>query len=178
LGLFLSPRFERQFCGENFRIAELIVDETSQLPIYKALPIIYRLVPSLEKVAFFGDRTHLPPFGDDGEESAVTSALESFVVAGGSPNFLEIQYRVPSPIAQVLSDISYGGRLRAWEEKIIPISDCLMWIDVAGEQIAAGGSRSNVAEATAISDMVRNLGILKAETCQRQFYRSTLPNWV
>jgi superfamily I DNA and/or RNA helicase len=115
------------------------------------------MVPGVERVAFIGDRSQLPPFGDDEEGEAVSSAFNSFINVGGDPHFLEIQYRVPSPIAEILSRVSYQGRLQTWEGKIIPTSECLMWIDVAGEQLATGGSRSNIAEAETIANTIIHL---------------------
>lgn len=152
------------------------MDETSQLPRCKILPLIYNLVPGVERVAFIGDRAQLPPFGDDGEE-AVSSAFNSFINAGGDPNFLEIQYRVPSPIAEILSRVSYQGRLQTWGGKIIPPSECLMWVDVAGEQLATGDSRSNIAEAETIANTIITLQAMKGRnmpTTVLSFYLAQL----
>jgi superfamily I DNA and/or RNA helicase len=78
------------------------------------------------------------------------------MLGGGDPHFLEIQYQVPSDWRD-LCRVSYRGRLQTWEGKIIPISQCLVWIDVAGEQLTIGGSRSNIAEAETITNTIIHL---------------------
>jgi hypothetical protein len=56
---------------------------TSQLPRCKIVPLIYHMVPGIERVAFIGDRAELPPLGDDEGGEPVSLAFNSFINVGG-----------------------------------------------------------------------------------------------
>jgi superfamily I DNA and/or RNA helicase len=61
---------------------------------------------------------------------------------------------MPQPIAKIISDISYGGKLKTHPSKNMEVEKCLFWFDVIGEDAISGSSRVNHEEATDILHLI------------------------
>jgi superfamily I DNA and/or RNA helicase len=89
-----------------------------------------------------GDSAQLPPFGASGGR-AVTSSFDAFDEAGGT---LVLQRRIPSPIATILSEVLYEGKLLTSPEKLIAPSECSYGINVNGTETTHELSKYNIQE--------------------------------
>jgi superfamily I DNA and/or RNA helicase len=138
----------------GWRLGEVINDEASQVPLFFTLSLSY-LFPEMEKLVLVGDPQQLAPYGTDDNQS-LNSTYE-VVKRGVRPIFLDVNRRIPLPIAEVSSAISYGGRLNTHPTKTIPVGDCCKWLDVQGKEVKDGDSKSNLDEIEAIVKLIKTL---------------------
>jgi len=132
--------------GSQMRVKEMFVDEGGKVPSCVLVPILY-FFNQVQKLVILGDPAQLPPYGP----SSPVPLKSSFSYYEPHPSFLELQRRVPGPIAEILSAISYNDLLQSTPEKAaMPVSECVFWIDVAGTQEKDGSSVKNEAEAAAV----------------------------
>ena len=132
----------------NVKIVEMIFEDGSQVPVCSVLPILYEF-DQIKRIVLVGDSAQLPPFGACGGR-VVTSLFDAFDEAGGTSVFMEMQRRIPSPIATILSEVSYEGKLLTSPEKLVPPCDCLCWINVNGTETTHELSKYNIQETEAI----------------------------
>lgn len=85
---------------------------------------------------------------------------------------MDIQRRIPSPIADVVSSVSYNGRLKTSPEKLAQVQDCCMWLDVKGKEIRHQTSKFNMEEVEAISTCLECLAEQPMDTVVLTFYAS------
>jgi len=102
-----------------------------------------------------GDPEQLAPYGTD-DMHTLNSTYE-VVKRKVKPTFLEVNRRIPLPIAEVSSAISYNGRLKTHPSKNIPVGECCKWIDVVGQEVKDGDSKSNPDEIEAIVKLIKAL---------------------
>jgi len=110
----------------NFKMWELILDEASQIPGFCTFSILHTF-PDLQKLVIVGDPKQLRPYGSQ-DTRGISSAFDVFK-AHLEPIFLDVQFRMPKPIADILSRLAYNGRLKTAEEKAAGPS-CIQWVDV------------------------------------------------
>lgn len=149
-----------------WKVAEIINDEASQVPLFFTVALSY-LFPSMKKLVLVGDPAQLAPYGT---EEGLPQILSTFdLVARKVPSiFLDINRRVPLPIAGIVSQISYEGKLHTHVSKDIPSRECLKWLDVHGSEMKDGTSKTNMKEVDAIvrlllsfdEDVLNNLTVL------------------
>jgi superfamily I DNA and/or RNA helicase len=119
--------------------------QTAQAPLAYVIPFIYHFA-TIQKVVIIGDPAQLPPHGTSFKNS-VRSLFGAFLQVGGQPIFLDEQRRVPGPIANVQSVVSYQGKLRTIPCKEgIAVKECLFWIDIKGHEEKQGDSFVNFQE--------------------------------
>ena len=149
---------------------ELILDEASQIPGFCTFSILHTF-PDLQKLVIVGDPKQLRPYGSQ-DTRGISSAFDVFE-AHQEPIFLDVQFRMPKPIADILSRLAYNGRLKTAEEKAAGPS-CIQWVDVpAGKEKQEGTSKTNEAEMQAIVRLFQT-GELKefsTETAVLSFYK-------
>jgi superfamily I DNA and/or RNA helicase len=150
----LCPYVARTILSKpGWRLGEFINDEASQVPLF-TLSLSY-LFPEMEKLVLVGDPEQLAPYGTD-HNHTLNSTYE-VVKRGVRPIFLDVNRRIPLPIAEVSSAISYSGRLNTHPTKNIPVGDCCKRFDVPGKEIKDGDSKSNPDEIEAIVKLIKTL---------------------
>jgi len=124
------------FKGDKYRPFEVIVDEASQVPSYLTWSLIHAY-PTIRKLVLVGDPEQLSPFGT----IADTKIKSSFEVLRQKqePIFLDLQFRLPLPLAELVSKNAYESRLCTVPEKAAPPT-CIQWVNIAGKEERDGHS--------------------------------------
>jgi len=158
--------------SQSLRLHEVILDESSQVPAYVTYTLLHTF-PTIQKLVLVGDEKQLPPFGvAPGLE--VTSAWGVLKKTGPQPVFLDLQYRMPKPLSDILSRAAYQGQLRTIEAKDVPQS-CIQWVNVSGREAVhpSNYSKHNDAEADAVFRLLTtDLKERTAEVVVLCFYKS------
>jgi ATP-dependent RNA/DNA helicase IGHMBP2 len=108
----------------------------------------------MEKLVLVGDPEQLAPYGTDDKHEILSTY--KLVARKVKPIFLDVNRRIPLPIAEVVSHISYNGLLTTHPTKIIPIDECCKWLDVQGKEVRDGESKSNPDEIEAIVKLIKS----------------------
>jgi hypothetical protein len=87
------------------------------------------------------DPEHLAPYGTDDKREILSTY--KLVARKVKPIFLDVNRRIPLPIAEVVSRISYNGLLNTHPTKIMLIDECCKWSDVQDKEVRDGESKSN-----------------------------------
>jgi superfamily I DNA and/or RNA helicase len=110
------------------------------------LPILY-FFKTIRKLVILGDPAQLAPYGPN----APADIDSPFHRYKGKTVFLGIQHRMPGPIAAIISEISYDGRLNSSEDKLsVPAEESIFWIDVVSMETKDQSSWCNLDEIKSI----------------------------
>ncbi|KAI0697439.1 P-loop containing nucleoside triphosphate hydrolase protein [Cytidiella melzeri] len=141
LSTLSNPLLDSCWVHKIVPVEKLIVDEASQINVFEFMHLFHKF-KQLEKVCFFGDPKQLPPFGQD----AVRQLQSIFDVKHLklAAYFLNIQYRMPTPLGNFISHEVYNSKLKS-EHKIHDYS-CVAFINAAKGQEAACGKSWTVRE--------------------------------
>jgi superfamily I DNA and/or RNA helicase len=154
-----GPVMSKQLKASRVRLTELGLDEANLVPSYVLMSLLF-CFEKIQKVFVVGDSSQLPPFGSKPHheiESVFAATERAYSDVHGKIKFLETQFRMPSVIADQLSLVSYGGRLRTAASKNRKPGDCLFWYNIKGKESLgrADGSKTNPQEVEAIVSLVR-----------------------
>ena len=109
----------------------------------------------MEKLVLVGDPEQLAPYGTDDKHNL--SSTYEVVLRKVKPIFLDVNRRIPLPITEVVSRISYNGRLKTHPTKTIPAEEFCKWLDVQGKEVQVGESKSNHHKIEAIVKLIKRL---------------------
>ncbi|KAF5342579.1 hypothetical protein D9611_001793 [Ephemerocybe angulata] len=143
---------------KHIPIRSLIVDEASQIEIGSYIPAFTTFLPTLRKLCFIGDDKQLPPHGQEDLKSLRSvfevSHLKNLVI------FLNIQYRMPPELGNIISAAVYSNELQSNLRHPIatPMISC-HFVDVPGVEAKAGTSWKNVAEQAVVLKLAKLLQI-------------------
>ena len=140
----------------------LIIDEASQVHDFKAI-VLLRSLPHTERLLLFGDDKQLAPYVAREEASSIldmaTAVLEKNLTPP-APTFtvartmLDIQYRMPLSLGNMISSIFYNGKLRS--HKSDPKA-CVHWVSTVGPSSPDGTSCYNRSEIAEVLHLWRQL---------------------
>ncbi|KAH9945186.1 P-loop containing nucleoside triphosphate hydrolase protein [Epithele typhae] len=121
----LSNKLLHIFTNVN-PVKALVIDEASQITLGSYVFPFNRFATTIHKIAMIGDDKQLPPYGADNDPDTIKSIFE---VEHLHPHilFLAIQYRMPSLIGEVVSDVNYDGQLDSWTDHPVPPSQPCCW---------------------------------------------------
>ncbi|KAI6102405.1 P-loop containing nucleoside triphosphate hydrolase protein [Pisolithus croceorrhizus] len=135
----------------------LIFDEGSQIEVGNYLPVLHRFMNTLTKIVFIGDPKQLPPYGQ--EEIPTLQSIFEVNHLRKEVIFLDTQYRMPSAISDLISQIVYNGRLKTYHINSVGLP--CRFVDVRrGQEEPSGTSWVNPAEARTV---VRIAGAYQAK---------------
>ncbi|KAH9850369.1 P-loop containing nucleoside triphosphate hydrolase protein [Lenzites betulinus] len=106
-------------------IKTLVVDEASQITLGSYV-VPLTSFPTISKMCMIGDDKQLPPYGSEDSEENMKSIFEVEHLRP-SVQFLDIQYRMPPLIGDVVSEVVYDGQLRSNPEHPIPYDTPSCW---------------------------------------------------
>ncbi|KAL9714395.1 hypothetical protein Ac2012v2_002708 [Leucoagaricus gongylophorus] len=133
LSMLSNDAISKTFAKE-FPISTLVVDEASQIHVADYISIFYKYV-SLRKACFIGDDKQLPPFGQDDSNPDALPSIFEFAHLRGHAYFLNIQYRMPPQMGELISETVYDGCLSSNPRH--PINNQIMachFVDVHGQE--------------------------------------------
>ncbi|KXN88609.1 Regulator of nonsense transcripts 1 [Leucoagaricus sp. SymC.cos] len=135
-----------------------IFDEASQIEVGDYIPMLHRYHGTMRKLVFIGDDKQLPPYGQSGVEN-LQSVFEMPHLRRRAL-FLDTQYRMPAPIASVISQHVYNGRLKTVHK--VNAKTCCRFVDVSnGREAFRGRSWINEEEARVAAALARKLEALR-----------------
>jgi superfamily I DNA and/or RNA helicase len=150
--------FQNLLKFESISLSELVFEEASQVAQSTLISILFHY-PQVRRVCLIGDVHQLPPHGTTNDYE-VMSILQAFHAAGGKSIFLCYQYRMPKPLADIVSECIYDGRVVTLPDLDCEIRECLSWIDVRGKEAKVDGSKENQSEVLAIIKLIEDAGEL------------------
>ncbi|KAK7463530.1 hypothetical protein VKT23_006878 [Stygiomarasmius scandens] len=132
----------------------MLVDEASQIETGDYLPVLHLFQNSLEKLVFIGDNMQLAPHGQD-EISALHSVFEEKHLIK-KMLMLNIQYRMPVPIGDFISQRVYNSKLHS--AHVVNSFECCCFIDVnQGREEWRGHSKVNEQEVKVVIGLAHKL---------------------
>ncbi|OCH94374.1 P-loop containing nucleoside triphosphate hydrolase protein [Obba rivulosa] len=127
----LSNHFLYKFTSQN-PIQSLVIDEASQIALSDYIPT-FTQISTLRKVCFIGDNKQLPPFGQE-EIEDIQSIFEVSHLHSNAI-LLNVQYRMPPQIGDIISDAVYNGQLQS--NPLHPVKDdqhACYFVDIEQDQ--------------------------------------------
>ncbi|KAK7681870.1 hypothetical protein QCA50_015218 [Cerrena zonata] len=152
LSMLSRPLLATSGIFQSFPLNTVILDEASQIEIGNYLPLLSRHGTSLRKLVFIGDDKQLPPFGQDN----LGNLRSVFEMSHLRTNvFLDIQYRMPKPVGNFLSQHVYDKRLRSVHTE--SALECCRLVDIHNGQEREWGRTSwvNFEEVNAVTCIAR-----------------------
>ncbi|KAG6856897.1 hypothetical protein H0H87_012478 [Tephrocybe sp. NHM501043] len=142
----LSNRFIGKFTSQN-PIKTLIVDEASQIEINNYVSVLATST-KLRKMCFIGDDMQLPPFGQ--EDLQDLQSIFEVPHLRAHALFLNIQYRMPPQIGDIISELVYDAKLLS--NPLHPVTNTSIacyFIDIPGHEERHENSFMNILECDA-----------------------------
>jgi superfamily I DNA and/or RNA helicase len=68
-----------------------------------------------------------------------------------------MQYRIPKPIADIASRVSYESELLTTSALDVPARGCITWVDVTGEEFRLDNSKANMEEVYDIEQILDHI---------------------
>ncbi|KAI5122763.1 hypothetical protein M0805_009845 [Coniferiporia weirii] len=145
--------------SKSIPLQYLVVDEASQIPMTKYLPIISRFGKKLKKFCFIGDDKQLPPFASDTSDALDSVFENKALVASVQVLLMNIQYRMPPAIGQFISTHVYSNELHSWPDHPVHDALCCQFINVKDGREESEGKTSfkNLIEISAVLKIARML---------------------
>ncbi|KAF9049492.1 P-loop containing nucleoside triphosphate hydrolase protein [Hymenopellis radicata] len=152
LSMLSNPAFDQNGMFSIVPVERLVVDEASQINIFEYMHLFWKFRADLKKVCFFGDPKQLAPFGSDTTPSLQSIfQLRHFQKAAF---FLDVQYRMPTPLGDFISQAVYSNRLRSQHSVVLP--SAVAFVDVRGHEEKSGFSWVNERELQTMIMLVAN----------------------
>ncbi|CDO72676.1 hypothetical protein BN946_scf184985.g96 [Trametes cinnabarina] len=130
----------------------LLVDEASQIDTFEFMHLFHKF-RDLQKICMFGDPKQLPPYGK--ETAPDIKTIYDFKQFKRAAYFLNMQYRMPTPLGDFISKQVYDSKLRS--EHKISDRGAVRLVDVRkGREEQVGSSWKNLEEARAVVNIVKN----------------------
>lgn len=113
-----SVRHSIHKLSEQYKYHRLVLDEASQVVDYDAIFLLRVLPSSFERIDMFSDRMQLSPYIAKSVEKP-TSVIDRLLGKGENApetNLLDIQYRMPYDLGELVSNLSYEGKLKHYKK--------------------------------------------------------------
>jgi regulator of nonsense transcripts 1 len=155
LSMLSHPRINK--FTKEIPLKIMVVDEASQIEVGNYVSIFANFKHSLRKLCFIGDDKQLPPFGQ--EDLQDLQSIFEIPHLRKQVVFLNIQYRMPPQIGDIISDLVYENKLKS--NPLHPITEdttACYFVEALGmEKPLPGGSYMNEVEATHVLHLARKL---------------------
>ncbi|KAK0471205.1 P-loop containing nucleoside triphosphate hydrolase protein, partial [Armillaria novae-zelandiae] len=139
----------------------LVIDEASQINVFEYMAsasillqhVFVKFKDVMKKVCFFGDPKQLPPYGK--EKATSMQSIFDIDHLKGIAHALNIQYRMPHPLGDFISQEVYDNRL--YSENDIKDPSCIAFIDAKdGKEEKSGFSWRNNDEVQTVAQLVQH----------------------
>ncbi|KAK0445644.1 P-loop containing nucleoside triphosphate hydrolase protein [Desarmillaria tabescens] len=152
LSMASNPGFDKNGMFDIVPPRTLIVDEASQINVFDYMHMFVKFKDVMKKVRFFGDPKQLPPYGK--EKAPSMQCIFDIEHLKDIAHTLDIQYRMPHPLGNFISQEVYHNQIRSEHEVTDP--SCIAFINTKyGSEKKSGFSWMNEAEVHTIAHLVQ-----------------------
>ncbi|RPD74791.1 P-loop containing nucleoside triphosphate hydrolase protein [Lentinus tigrinus ALCF2SS1-7] len=139
-------------------IKTMVVDEASQIPLGDYVAPLKNF-PSIHKICMIGDDKQLPPYGADTDDETNIKSIFEVEHLHSTILLLNVQYRMPPLIGEVVSDVVYDGQLQSNPSHPVPYEQPCCWFVhvVESEEKPSGTSWHNPIERATVLKITEKL---------------------